>query len=216
MPKTHLKNPNSWKMFQIISEFTNGFDHLHDLGPAVTIFGSARFENTHPDYKLAQEIAHYFSDRGYHILSGGGPGIMEAANFGAQSGKSKSVGLNIELPQEQKGNAYQDISVNFRYFFSRKHMLIEYADACIFMPGGFGTLDELTEVLTLIQTKKNKKIPCIFVNIKFWKPLLDWFSNTLIAYGTINAKDLSLYHLVDDLETLIAAFDIEVNANIKK
>ncbi len=200
-------NDNSWKLFQIITEFTNGFDKLDTLGPAVTIFGSARFEAHHPDYLLTQDIAKRFSEQGFHILSGGGPGVMEAANRGAQEGLSKSVGINIQLPHEQNSNPYQDISLNFRYFFTRKHMLIEYADAFIFMPGGFGTLDEVTEVLTLIQTQKMPKKSCIFVNSQFWKPFLDWLSNTLVPYRTIEHEDTFIYDVADTADDVIKCFN---------
>ena len=189
----------SWKIFQMMSEFVEGFDKMSNVHPAVSVFGSARTPRSHPDYKLAYKIAKKLSLAGFSVVSGGGPGIMEAVNKGAQQGKSPSVGLNIILPGRQETpNPYQDISINFHHFFIRKLMFIRYASAYIVMPGGLGTLDEVIECLTLIQTDKAHSIPVIFVNKKFWKGLIDWFTDTLLENKTISASDLELFSLVDD------------------
>ena len=189
----------SWKIFQMMSEFVEGFDKMSNVHPAVSVFGSARTPRSHPDYKLAYKIAKKLSLAGFSVVSGGGPGIMEAVNKGAQQGKSPSVGLNIILPGRQETpNPFQDISINFHHFFIRKLMFIRYASAYIVMPGGLGTLDEVIECLTLIQTDKAHSIPVIFVNKKFWKGLIDWFKDTLLENKTISASDLELFSLVDD------------------
>ncbi len=192
-----LMTRESWKIFQIMAEFVEGFERLAQIKPSVSVFGSARTPPDHPYYKLAEDIARELSDSGFSVVSGGGPGIMEAANKGAYAGKSPSIGLNIQLPHEQVGNPYQDISLNFRHFFSRKVMFVKYASAYVVLPGGFGTLDELAEILTLVQTGKTRRIPIILVHAPFWKGLLDWFKDTLVAEGTINESDLDLYKVVD-------------------
>lgn len=192
-----LMTRESWKIFQIMAEFVEGFERLAQIKPSVSVFGSARTPPDHPYYKLAEDIARELSDAGFSVVSGGGPGIMEAANKGAYAGKSPSIGLNIQLPHEQVGNPYQDISLNFRHFFSRKVMFVKYASAYVVLPGGFGTLDELAEILTLVQTGKTRRIPIILVHAPFWKGLLDWFKDTLVAEGTINESDLDLYKVVD-------------------
>ena len=188
----------SWKIFQIMAEFVEGFERLAQIKPSVSIFGSARTPEDDKTYKLAEDIARALSDAGFAVVSGGGPGIMEAANKGAFAGKSPSIGLNIQLPFEQSGNAYQDIALNFRHFFSRKVMFVKYASAYVVLPGGFGTLDELAEILTLVQTGKTRRIPIILVDSPFWKGLLDWFRETLVPAGTISAEDLDLFTLLDD------------------
>ena len=170
-----LMKRESWRMFQIMSEFVEGFEALAQIKPSVSIFGSARTPTQDKYYKLAEDIARLLSDSGFAVVSGGGPGIMEAANKGAYAGKSPSVGLNIQLPMEQTGNPYQDISLTFRHFFARKVMFVKYASAYVVLPGGFGTLDEFAEILTLVQTGKSRKIPIILVGSEFWKGLLDWF-----------------------------------------
>lgn len=195
----------SWKIFQIIAEFVEGFEHLSQIAPSVSIFGSARIEHDHPYYQLTQDIARSLSDAGFSIVSGGGPGIMEAANKGAYEGKSPSIGLNIYLPNEQSGNAYQDISLNFRHFFSRKVMFVKYASAYVVLPGGFGTLDELAEILTLIQTGKSRRIPIILVQSDFWQGLMTWFQDSLLASGTISASDLDLIQIIDEPKEVVAA-----------
>ncbi len=195
----------SWKIFQIMAEFVEGFERLARIHPSVSIFGSARTPEDHPYYKLTEEIAHALSEAGFSVVSGGGPGIMEAANKGAYHGKSPSVGLNIQLPHEQVGNPYQDIALNFRHFFSRKVMFVKYAAAYVVMPGGFGTLDELAEILTLVQTGKTRRIPIILVHRPFWEPLINWFSETLVNEGTIDADDLDLIQLLDQPSDVVDA-----------
>lgn len=188
----------SWKIFQIMAEFVEGFERMARVKPSVSIFGSARTAPEHPHYKLTVDIARELSDAGFSVVSGGGPGIMEAANKGAFEGKSPSIGLNIELPHEQVDNPYQDISLSFRHFFSRKVMFVKYASAYVVMPGGFGTLDELAEILTLVATKKTRRIPIILVHRPFWEGLLNWFANTMVDEGTINKEDLDLIQIIDE------------------
>ena len=188
----------SWKIFQIMAEFVEGFERMACVKPSVSIFGSARTSPEHPYYKLTVDIARELSDSGFSVVSGGGPGIMEAANKGASEGKSPSIGLNIMLPHEQAGNPYQDISLTFRHFFSRKVMFVKYASAYVVMPGGFGTLDELAEILTLVQTKKSRRIPIILVHKPFWEGLLDWFATTMVDEGTIDKEDLNLIQIIDE------------------
>lgn len=203
-----LLTRESWKIFQVMAEFVEGFERLVQIRPSVSIFGSARTDTEHPYYKKTVAIANTLSNAGFSIVSGGGPGIMEAANKGAFEGKSPSIGLNIQLPHEQSGNAYQDISLTFRHFFTRKVMFVKYAAAYVVMPGGFGTLDELAEILTLVQTGKTRRIPIILVYEKFWGGLLDWFKNTLAEEGTINPEDLDLIQIIDDPEKILdAIFD---------
>jgi uncharacterized protein (TIGR00730 family) len=195
----------AWRIFGIMSEFVEATDRLAQIRPAVSIFGSAR---THPDaeyYRLAERLARLLSDSGFSVISGGGPGIMEAANKGAYFGKSPSVGLNIQLPHEQQSNTYQDISQTFRHFFARKYMFVRFASAYVVLPGGFGTLDELLEALTLIQTGKARKIPLILVSEKFWGGLLDWFRERLITEGMINPEDMDLIKVIDQPEAVVEA-----------
>ncbi|HEY9050718.1 MAG TPA: TIGR00730 family Rossman fold protein [Gammaproteobacteria bacterium] len=209
-------NRESWKIFQIMAEFVEGFERLAQISPSVSIFGSARTKPDHPYYKLAEEIARTLSDAGFSVVSGGGPGIMEAANKGAQAGKSPSVGLNIQLPKEQVPNQYQDIALHFRHFFSRKVMFVKYASAYVVCPGGFGTLDELAEMLTLVQTGKTRRIPIILVHKPFWEPLMGWFENTLAKEGMINKKDLKLFSIIDDpAEVANAIFAFYENREIE-
>ncbi|WP_435102906.1 TIGR00730 family Rossman fold protein [Arhodomonas sp. AD133] len=198
----------SWKIFQIMAEFVEGFERLARIKPSVSMFGSARTPPDHAWYKLAEEIAHALSDAGFSVVSGGGPGIMEAANKGAFAGKSPSIGLNIQLPHEQSGNPYQDIALNFRHFFSRKVMFVKYASAYVVLPGGFGTLDELAEILTLVQTGKTRRIPIILVGAGYWQGLIDWFRDSLVAEGTINAEDMDLFQVIDEPQAVVdAIFD---------
>jgi len=196
-PQDTLLQQDSWKIFQIMAEFVEGFEQLSNMSPAVSIFGSARFSAEHPFYQLAQEIAYQLSVAGFSVISGGGPGIMEAANKGAFAGPSHSIGLNINLPHEQHSNQYQDISLNFKHFFVRKVMLVKYASAYVILPGGFGTLDELAEILTLVQTKKTQPGPVILVGHEFWQGLLDWLQNTLVVHQTISEEDLKLLTIVE-------------------
>ena len=202
---TAKKARASWQMFTIMAEFIEATEYLSEIRPAVSIYGSARLKATSPFYKLAARIARKLSDAGFAVISGGGPGIMEAANKGAHAGKAPSVGLNIELPHEQHGNKWQDISLRFRHFFTRKVTFVKNSDAVIVMPGGFGTLDELAEVLTLIQTKKSRHVPIILVGSQFWSGLLDWFKASLVPMGVISATDLDLMQVIDDPDEVLAA-----------
>ncbi|TXF13756.1 TIGR00730 family Rossman fold protein [Pelomicrobium methylotrophicum] len=195
----------SWRVFGIMSEFVEATERLSAVMPAVSIFGSARVAPDHPYYALTERIARLLSDAGFSVISGGGPGVMEAANKGAFFGKSPSVGLNIQLPHEQHGNAFQDISQSFRHFFARKYMFVKLATAWVVMPGGFGTLDELMEALTLVQTGKSRRIPIILVHAPFWRGLLDWFRTTLVTEGMINAEDLNLVQVIDEPEKVVEA-----------
>ena len=202
---TSLKARESWHIFGIISEFVEATERLAEIRPAVSIFGSARVRPGHRWYELTVELARMLSDAGFTVISGGGPGIMEAANRGAHAGSSPSVGLNIELPHEQHGNAYQDISVNFRHFFARKVAFAKYATAFVAVPGGFGTLDELGDVLTLIQTRMGRRIPVILVDSAYWKGLIDWMRDSLAANGLIDPKDIELMHIVDEPAQVLEA-----------
>ncbi len=195
----------SWRIFQIMAEFVEGFEKLCMIQPSVSIFGSARTPEEHPWYRLAEETARLLSDAGFSVVSGGGPGIMEAANRGAQAGKSPSIGVNIQLPHEQEPNPYQDISLNFRHFFARKVMFVKYASAYVVLPGGFGTLDELAEILTLVQTGKSRRIPIILVDSAFWGGLLDWFRGTLAQAGTISPEDMDLIQVQDEPAAIVDA-----------
>lgn len=195
----------SWRMFGIMSEFVEATERLSEIRPAVSIFGSARLAPGHPYYALAEKIAQLLSDAGFSVISGGGPGIMEAASKGAFLGKSPSVGLNMLLPQEQQSNPYQDISLTFHHFFARKVMFVKYAAAYVVMPGGFGTLDEVMEALTLIQTRKSRRIPVILVHAPYWQGLLDWFRERLVAEGMIAPEDLDLMQVIDQPEQVVDA-----------
>ena len=203
--RDRILNRDSWKVFQIMAEFVDGFQQLVDISPSVSIFGSARFKPDHEYYKVSEHISRLLSDAGFTVVSGGGPGVMEAANKGAFAGKSDSVGLNIKLPHEQTGNPYQDIGVTFKYFFARKVMFVKYASAYVVMPGGFGTLDELAEILTLIQTGKTKRFPIILYGSEFWEGLTSWFENTLATVGTISPDDMDLMQITDDPEEVVNA-----------
>ena len=197
-----------WRIFRVMAEFVEGFERLAQIKPSVSIFGSARTPTDHPYYKLAEEISHALSDAGFSVVSGGGPGIMEASNKGAFAGRSPSIGLNIQLPHEQSGNEFQDIAISFRHFFSRKVMFVKYASAYVVLPGGFGTLDELAEILTLVQTNKTRRIPIILVHRPFWQGLIDWFGTTLIDEKTIDPKDMNLFKVLDTPEEVVnAIFD---------
>jgi len=202
---TAKKARASWQMFTIMAEFIEATEYLSEIRPAVSIYGSARLKPNSPYYKLATQIARKLSDAGFAVISGGGPGIMEAANKGAHAGKAPSVGLNIELPHEQSGNQWQDISLRFRHFFTRKVTFVKNSDAVIVMPGGFGTLDELAEVLTLIQTKKSRHVPIILVGGEFWEGLLAWFKNSLTPMGLINPTDMDLMQVIDDPDQVLEA-----------
>jgi uncharacterized protein (TIGR00730 family) len=202
---TAKKARASWQMFTIMAEFIEATEYLSEIRPAVSIYGSARLKPDSKYYQLATEIARKVSDAGFAVISGGGPGIMEAANKGAHGGKSPSVGLNIELPHEQSGNQWQDISLRFRHFFTRKVTFVKNSDAVIVMPGGFGTLDELAEVLTLIQTKKSRHVPIILVGAEFWEGLLAWFRSALVPMGLINPEDMDLMQVIDEPDQVLEA-----------
>ena len=200
------RSKEAWKIFQVMGEFVDGFDTLSQVHPAVSIFGSARTQPDAPDYQLTEAIAQTLSERGFSIISGGGPGIMEAANKGGQAGRSPSIGCNIYLKNKQETpNQYQDLSVNFHYFFVRKMMFVKYSAAYVVMPGGFGTLDEVMECLTLMQTGKTPRIPVILVKGAFWEGLIDWFKDTLVTEGTINASDLDLIQILETPEEVCEA-----------
>ena len=204
-PKTN----DAWSIFKIMGEFVNGYEKLSVVGPCISIFGSARTKQNNPYYKLGVDVAHAIAEKGYGIITGGGPGIMEAGNKGAQLAKGVSVGLNIDLPLEQSSNPYIDPehNLNFEYFFVRKVMFVKFAQAFIVLPGGVGTLDELFEALTLVQTNKIKKIPIILVHTSFWSGLLDWMKNTLVTEGMIDSDDLNLIHLVDTKDEVLRLLD---------
>src|SRR5262245_58041854 len=195
----------SWRVFGIMSEFVEATERLSSIRPAVSIFGSARTPRAHPYFKLAEEIARELSDAGFSVISGGGPGIMEAVNKGAYLGRSPSVGLNIQLPHEQDANRYQDISQTFRHFFARKVMFVKFATAWVVLPGGFGTLDELFEALTLVQTGKTRRMPIILVHEPYWQGLLDWFRGTLIAEGMIDPLDMNLVQIHNEPSAVVDA-----------
>jgi uncharacterized protein (TIGR00730 family) len=193
----------AWHLLGIMSEFVEATERLQGIRPAVSIFGSARVAAEHRYYALAERTARLLSDSGFTVISGGGPGLMEAVNRGGQQGKSPAVGLNIELPREQFGNAYQDVSLAFRHFFARKATFVKFSCAYVVMPGGFGTLDELTEALTVIQTGKSMRFPVILVHEPFWKGLLDWFRDKLVGEGMINATDMDLVQVVNEPEEVV-------------
>jgi uncharacterized protein (TIGR00730 family) len=195
----------SWRMLGIMAEFVEATERLASIRPAVSIFGSARTPADHAYYMLTEEIARKLSDSGFSVISGGGPGIMEAANKGAYFGKSPSIGLNIQLPHEQSGNAYQDISQTFKHFFARKVMFVKFAAAYVVMPGGFGTLDELFEALTLVQTGKIAPIPIILVGSKYWTGLADWVKTSLIGEGMISPDDINLIQIIDTPQEVVDA-----------
>jgi len=188
----------SWRLFRIIGEFVEGVEEMHEIGPAVCVFGSARVKSDDPYYKRAEEIAGMMAENGFAVITGGGGGIMEAANKGAAKKKGRSVGLNIVLPMEQKPNPYSNIKVEFNYFFVRKVMFIKYALAYIIMPGGFGTLDELFEAVTLIQTKRVKPLPVILFGSEYWSGLVDWIKSRLLEEKRISPADLDILKVTDD------------------
>ena len=201
----HFTARESWRIFGIMAEFVEATERLKPIRPAVSIFGSARVKPDHPYYAQTERIARLLSDAGFSVISGGGPGIMEAANKGAYFGKSPSVGLNIQLPMEQQANPYQDISQTFQHFFARKFMFVKFASACVLMPGGIGTLDELLEAMTLIQTGKSRKIPVILVHEPFWRGLVDWFKDRLVSEEMIHPEDLNLIQVIDEPEKVVDA-----------
>lgn len=199
-----VKGDEAWRMFRILSEFTEGFDRLSDLDFSVTIFGAARFNQDNKYYKKTVELAQALAKEGFPIISGGGPGIMEAANKGAAQADQVSVGLNIELPLEQKANPYQNVSLQFRYFFARKVMFVKYSMGYVCMPGGFGTMDELFEALTLMQTNRIYHMPLILFGTEFWQGLVDWMKHTLLSFDTVSEIDFDLIKLTDDIDEVVS------------
>lgn len=204
-----IKTNDSWALFKIMGEFVNGFEKMSLIGPCVSIFGSARTKQDAEYYGLTVEIAKKIAEAGYGVITGGGPGIMEAGNKGADLAKGTSVGLNIDLPFEQHNNAYinPDKSIDFDYFFVRKVMFVKYSQGFVVMPGGFGTLDELFEAITLIQTHKIARFPIILVGSEYWGGLLDWIKKTMVSWGTISPEDLDLIRLVDEPEEVVSLID---------
>ena len=200
-----IKTNDSWAIFKIMAEFVEGYEKLSKIGPCVSIFGSARTKPGEEYYELSEEVAFKLTQNGYGVITGGGPGIMEAGNKGAHRGKVTSVGLNIELPFEQHDNPWidKDKNLEFDYFFVRKVMFVKYSQGFIVMPGGFGTLDELFEAITLIQTKKIGRFPIVLVGSSFWSGLLDWIKNTLLEQGNISETDLKLFRVVDTADEAI-------------
>jgi len=204
-----IRTNDSWALFKIMGEFVNGFEKMSEIGPCVSIFGSARTKEDDPYYKLAINIAKSIAQAGYGVITGGGPGIMEAGNKGANLAGGTSVGLNIDLPFEQHDNPYidSDKSIDFDYFFVRKVMFVKYSQGFVVMPGGFGTLDELFEAITLIQTHKIEKFPIILVGSKFWSGLMDWIKKTMLEAGNISPEDLDLIKIVDTETEVVEIID---------
>ncbi|MFH1824591.1 MAG: TIGR00730 family Rossman fold protein [Candidatus Firestonebacteria bacterium] len=206
MQKKNIGNfttEDNWRVFRIMAEFVEGFDELSKITPAVSIFGSARLKPKDKFYKVAEEIGRLLVKEGFTVITGGGPGLMEAANKGAYEGKGKSVGLNIEIPLEQKPNPYLTKYLSFRYFFARKVMFVKYATAFVILPGGFGTMDEFFESITLIQTKKINPFPVILVDRNYWTGLIDWLNKKMITRGYIDKEDLKIFSLVDKPEEVV-------------
>lgn len=203
-----IKTNDSWAIFKIMAEFVEGYEKLSKIGPCVSIFGSARSKPENQDYQLAEEIAFQLTQHGFGVITGGGPGIMEAGNKGAHRGKGTSVGLNIELPFEQHDNPWidSDKNLDFDYFFVRKVMFVKYSQGFVVMPGGFGTLDEFFEAVTLIQTSKIGRFPIVLVGTDYWSGLLDWLKKTLVNEGKISPDDLDLFRLVDTAEDAVQHF----------
>ena len=204
-----IKSADSWAIFKVMSEFVEGFEKLSKIGPCVSIFGSARTPRNNKFYIIAEEIAAKLVRHGYGVITGGGPGIMEAGNKGAHSENGKSVGLNIQLPFEQFNNIYidQDKLITFDYFFVRKVMFVKYAQGFVVLPGGFGTLDELFEALTLIQTKKIGRFPIVLVGQEYWSGMIDWLKNTMLEHANINEEDLDLFSVVDTATEAVKVID---------
>jgi uncharacterized protein (TIGR00730 family) len=211
-----LKGDESWRLFRIISEFTEGFDKLANIGFAISIFGSARTRPGDSYYQKTVELAGRLAKEQFAIISGGGPGIMEAANRGAAENNAISVGLNIELPHEQRWNKYQNLSLDFRYFFARKVMFVKYSMGYVCMPGGFGTLDEFFESLTLVQTGKIYHMPVVLFGTDFWGGLLDWMKERLLSYGTISEEDFELITLTDDIDEVVEVMNNRRRVKLEK
>jgi len=204
---TDFMQEDPWRVFRIMSEFVDGFEMLSKIGEAVSIFGSSRTKARSRHYKLAEETAYLLAKDGYAIITGSGPGLMEAANKGAKRAGGKSIGLNIQIPSEQKPNKYVDILLDFRYFFVRKVMFVKYAKAFVIMPGGFGTLDEFFEAVNLIQTQRIDKFPVVLMDSDYWKGMLKWAKETLLKHGAISKEDLDIYAVVDKPKDVITAIN---------
>lgn len=204
-----VKTENSWTIFKVMAEMVEAFDKLKKIGPCVSVFGSARTKPDNKYYKMAEDISFQLVQKGYGVITGGGPGIMEAGNKGASEGGGASVGLNIELPFEQNGNPYidRDKMINFEYFFTRKVMFVKYSQGFVVMPGGMGTLDELFEAVTLIQTKKIGRFPIVLVSNDYWSGLIDWIKGTMLEEGNISPHDLDLIQIVDTAEEAVQIID---------
>ncbi len=202
-PVDNFRIEESWRMFRIMAEFVDGFEVLSALGPAVSIFGSARLDSTDPVYQKTEAIARGLAQAGFGVISGGGGGVMEAANKGAAEAGGRSVGLNIELPHEQKPNDFANVKLHYRYFFVRKVMFVKYSVAYVIMPGGFGTLDELFEAVTLIQTKRIRPFPVILVDSSYWGGLVEWVRKTLLEHKRISPEDMDILHVLDDPEEVV-------------
>ena len=202
-PINEFKSGEAWRLFKIMGEFVEGFDTLYPLGPAVSIFGSARVAEDHEYFKLTVETAKRFGQAGYAVITGGGPGLMRAANQGASQAHADSVGLNIKLPFEEEPNPYANIQVDFHYFFVRKVMFLKHSKACVIMPGGFGTLDEAFETITLIQTRRIKQVPVILFGRRYWEGLVQWVRDRMVDEAMISESDMDLFHLVDTPEEAV-------------
>jgi len=205
LPDRSFNAREAWRVFGIMSEFVEATERLANIRPAVSLFGSARVAPGTHYYELAEQVSRLLSDAGFAVISGGGPGVMEAANKGAFAGRSDAIGLNIELPREQAANRYQNLSLTFKHFFTRKVMFAKFATAFIILPGGYGTLDELFEALTLVQTGKTRKMPVILMHAPFWRGLIGWFRERLVAEGMIDAHDVDLLQLIDEPQGVVDA-----------
>jgi uncharacterized protein (TIGR00730 family) len=212
-PRPEFLDSDPWRSLRILSEFVEGFDALATVGPAVSVFGSARIGPNHRQYRSARQLGRLLAEAGYAVITGGGPGIMEAANRGCHEAGGLSVGCNIELPMEQELNPYVDLGVEFRYFFVRKTMFVKYADAFVIYPGGFGTLDELFEALTLIQTKRIRDFPVILIGTEYWAGMLDWIKDTLLKEAAIAPEDIDLLRITDDEEEACRIVDAYVKTH---
>jgi hypothetical protein len=211
-----FKQQDTWRMFRIMAEFVEGFEALAECNPAVSIFGSARVTPEHPDYQKAEAIARQLAREGFAVITGGGPGVMEAANKGASEAGGRSVGLNIELPMEQSPNVYANIRVSFRYFFVRKVMFVKYASGFVILPGGFGTLDELFESITLIQTEKIRPFPVVLVGRDYWSGLMAWISGVMMQDQKISEKDLAILRVVDTADEAVAVINEFYSEGIRR
>ncbi|MGE4294388.1 MAG: TIGR00730 family Rossman fold protein [Campylobacterales bacterium] len=206
-----------WSIFRVMADFVHGFDELKDIGPSVTVFGSARTQEENRYYKMARKLGYMMAEKGFNVITGGSNGIMEAANKGAYiSGKAKSIGLNIELPHEQSSNEYLDVSLKFDYFFARKVMLVKYSYAYIIFPGGFGTMDELFEALTLVQTKKIFPIGIFLIGVDYWKPMMEFIEKSMLSEGTISPEDFGLIRMTDDLDEVVRFTEEQIENRLRE